>query len=98
MTTVCISEMSVTRIAYYYVIVTGLNTSNGCYWYQLALCSLVGREGSHYRAFMVTPLGCKNALSPSNQVVVIINRINNHQTVNSNLQAPSLCFQLHYGQ
>ena len=32
-----------------------------------SICSLVGRGGSHYRAFMVTHLGCKNALSPSNQ-------------------------------
>ena len=52
------------------------------YCYQLVPCSLMSRGGSHYRAFMVTPLGCKNVLSPRNQVVVIISRITTKQ-VNS---------------
>ena len=30
--------------------------------YQLVLCSLMDRGGSHYRTFMITPLGCKDVL------------------------------------
>ena len=55
-------------------------------------CSLVDIGGSHYKAFMVTPLGCKNALSPSNQVVVRINKPPKGK------QQPLGSLRHHYGQ